>query len=309
MNLIKEYSIDDEMLELLKNVSSNEIDSFFKLLKAEEYFKESSVELERNAPNTVIYLEKQVTKRALYEKSNLEIKNLENYIDINTEKNRKRELELFKTNPVNVIISMTKDEVLGMRKQVRDYSKNLVIFEKLWEYCKVFERTIQAEEKYVKSVSYTTIAEETCRVVSDVSTNTIKEKVEIITNISNRVLKRLFKDEPMVVSFDIEKTNRKGLVTGGNTVVFNVYNKGVLYEDISILCCGEQDRLSLALTIAMSLTFNSPFLLLDECMAGMDGDLRDDCIECLRMFFDRKTILNVCHETVKGVYDGIEELT
>jgi len=80
-----------------------------------------------------------------------------------------------------------------------------------------------------------------------------------------------------------------------------------LYKGMEVspsqLSGGEQDRLSLALTLAFSSLSKSPILLLDECLSSLDSKNKENALKCLRS--DDKIVITVDHEAVEGYYDYI----
>ncbi len=84
---------------------------------------------------------------------------------------------------------------------------------------------------------------------------------------------------------------------------------GIEYDSLNVLSGGEKDRVSLALTLTLSLIRNSPMLLLDECMASLDTENRQICLKLLKKFVNNKVVLNVCHETTEGYYDNICDIS
>ena len=54
---------------------------------------------------------------------------------------------------------------------------------------------------------------------------------------------------------------------------------------------------------------NSPFLLLDECMASLNSELREKCLILLKeSCSEDKIVIDVCHESVEGYHDYITKV-
>ena len=66
---------------------------------------------------------------------------------------------------------------------------------------------------------------------------------------------------------------------------------------------GEQDRMSLALLIALSQLQNPPFLMLDESFGSLNDDLREVCLDLLKYHCVDKIVLAINHEGTEGFYD------
>ena len=66
------------------------------------------------------------------------------------------------------------------------------------------------------------------------------------------------------------------------------------------------ERISLALTLALSRVSASPLILLDECLVSLNADLKEACINSLRSSIDgTKTVICINHEDVEGHYDNV----
>ena len=86
----------------------------------------------------------------------------------------------------------------------------------------------------------------------------------------------------------------------------HILNKGVKY-DFKELSGGQASRVSLALTIALSLTSNSPILILDEAFSSLDATSREKCLKIVK-YNTRKTVIMVSHMEIQGVYDHVINL-
>lgn len=86
---------------------------------------------------------------------------------------------------------------------------------------------------------------------------------------------------------------------------FSIQINNINYDNMNLLSGGEKDRVSIALTLALSKHFNFPFIMFDECMSSLDSDLREKCLEIIKKYASEKIILNICHETVEGYYDNV----
>jgi ABC-type Fe3+/spermidine/putrescine transport system ATPase subunit len=151
-----------------------------------------------------------------------------------------------------------------------------------------------------------TIAAEAARVIADAAREAVSDTVAQISSNTNAILAELFKNgNPMRVSFELSK--RGGSPTA-NSVYISIAYKGTIYDGPKFLSGGETDRLSLALTIAISSVSRSPLILLDECMASLDDELRERCFHTIRKFLPHKTVINICHSIASGHHDEVLSL-
>jgi len=137
--------------------------------------------------------------------------------------------------------------------------------------------------------------------VKRISTQSLDGMVEAINTSANAILKDIF-DDPITIVLATYKElkTREHLKLQIN---IQISYRGAIYDGPSSLSGGEQDRLSLALTLAIARVSGSPILLLDECMASLDDALRDRCIGAIRKFMTHTTIIHICHEGIQGHHD------
>jgi DNA repair exonuclease SbcCD ATPase subunit len=89
-----------------------------------------------------------------------------------------------------------------------------------------------------------------------------------------------------------------------NLVIWYKNNETDVYE----LSGGERDRLDLAITIALSQTFSSPLLMLDECISSLDSDNFNNVLEYLKENNTFNHVLLVSHQANEGLFDLVVKL-
>ncbi len=150
------------------------------------------------------------------------------------------------------------------------------------------------------------------RLIDEVTDSSLQELVEDINATTNTILKEIFEDD-ITITLSLYKELKKKDVTGQQVirpqVNIQISYRGHVYDKPDYLSGGEKDRISLALTVALSRVSGSTFLLLDECTSSLDGTPQEWCTLMLRKFCEGKTVVNVCHETVEGVYDQVVTIT
>lgn len=144
--------------------------------------------------------------------------------------------------------------------------------------------------------------------VVNVTNSTLQDLVDNINNTTNTILEDLF-ETSLVIELKLfkEMKTKQKIKPCVNLIVY--YN-GNIYEANS-LSGGEKDRVSLAMTIALAMIHTSPVVFLDECMSSLNMDLREDCMEIIKKFLveqNNKTVLNVEHMSIEGLYDDIVEV-
>ena len=85
--------------------------------------------------------------------------------------------------------------------------------------------------------------------------------------------------------------------------------KGMMYDNINSLSGGEESRVNLAMLLALGMCNNSPLLMLDECVSSLDANLKESCLEAIKLI-PNKTIICVDHdEVLNGFYDQIIDMS
>lgn len=119
----------------------------------------------------------------------------------------------------------------------------------------------------------------------------------------DKVCSRIF-EEPLSAKLCLLKQLKNG--NNAHKVNFILNYKG-REGDVEQLSGGEKQRLSLALTLALSQFSDSP-ILLDECLAFLDADLQESCLEAMREFCSNKIVLYIGHNMVEGYFDRTIQL-
>ncbi len=115
-------------------------------------------------------------------------------------------------------------------------------------------------------------------------------------------MEELFEDE-IYIKLDTHKTLKKG--DKKLQVNLQIEYRGHVYDNANQLSGGENTRISFAITLALAKIIGTPFLLLDECMANLNEELREKSFKILKKYFHNVTILHICHEIVKGTHDSV----
>lgn len=81
--------------------------------------------------------------------------------------------------------------------------------------------------------------------------------------------------------------------------------RGYEYDSIDQISGGEQDRVSLAYTVALSSMYQSPLLLLDECLSSLNRELNTHILMHMKQLAATRLVLVVSHEAERGLFDKI----
>lgn len=151
--------------------------------------------------------------------------------------------------------------------------------------------------------------------VKKVSLQPMEEVLEAINIITNNALEELY-DSPIQVVLSVYKESASGASKSAPiqkmAVNIQIYYGEDSYPNINNLSGGEADRVSLALTLALSKLHQSPMLIFDECMASLNCDYREKCLKVIRDITQDqgntgscKTVFDICHESVEGYHDTV----
>lgn len=103
-------------------------------------------------------------------------------------------------------------------------------------------------------------------------------------------------DDPITVALRLAEGDKPSLR-------WSMAYKGAQDKDVSDLSGGEQDRVSLAVSLALASTSSFPALLLDECFGSLDATSRERCLDTLRRTLPHKPVLVIAHGETEGDYD------
>lgn len=140
------------------------------------------------------------------------------------------------------------------------------------------------------------------QIILDTTAETITDTLDNINNLSNAFLQDLF-DEDIIIEFLTYKTTKSNKTKLQINLKINY--KGSIYENPNALSGGEQDRLSLAITLALCKITDSKILMLDECLASLNSELKEKSLKLIKRYFKDVMVLHVCHESVSGMHDSI----
>ncbi len=138
--------------------------------------------------------------------------------------------------------------------------------------------------------------------------NFLQRTVDCINATLVDITSHLF-DDPISIVLSLFKDEKKQGATPKQTVNLKIDYGGDKYDNITELSGGEGDRISLALTLAVSRLNPCPILLLDETLASLDGPIKETCLKALRKQLGKsKTIIVVQHDAIEGYYDVVQNI-
>ena len=93
-------------------------------------------------------------------------------------------------------------------------------------------------------------------------------------------------------------------------VNLSILYKGAEYSSVNELSGGEDARINTAIILALNRVIGSQLLMLDECFGALNGDLREESLQCIRhMITPGTTVLVISHEDNEADYDNVYSFT
>lgn len=138
------------------------------------------------------------------------------------------------------------------------------------------------------------------------------ERISLQTAISeinshlSKILKRLFTNVP--ISVELTANNDSSL--NSTDSIFHSFDIKIFYNNSDYgssnqLSGGEKDRVSLAITLALSEKFKSPILFLDETLSSLDPELKSEAVSMLKEYCKERTCVVISHDEAEGMYNNV----
>jgi len=258
---------------------------------------------------------KQQSDNRTYSELMKEKKELENKIkDINDKKGKKKTYEdeiynidnklskiIITDDPEDIRndIEKKKKEISGADEKIKKWKE----IQKINEEKKGLEdkrSQLIILERNVQNLSYLK------HIANEVEHITMSNVIETINNYINEILMMIF-EHPITVEFSVFKVNKSNSSVKPS-INLKIFYKGYEIDSLNSLSGGEADRVSLAVTLALSKFSSCPLILLDEFASGLDVATKELVIKSIRSSSEGKIILCISHDTVEGIYDFVEKM-
>lgn len=296
-NLYNKEMIDNENLYKLEQerVKRNQD-------KIQEYQKKESVRLMKikKLESEKEELERQERKNKEREQQ-LEKLKQENFQLVNDIKIKEKEIE-----KISVEMDLTvKHRYNEIKKKLEEKKK---LLNDSIESSKIIEKGKELEEKRNVLLMLQKDVEILTRLklkAIEVECKQLEDTVDNINTVLETTLP-IFFNEPISLKLLLYKKMKKTVKPMLN---LEICYKGCKYDNINNLSGGEGDRISLALLLALNTVSNSPLLLLDECVASLDPELKESCLTAIKTI-PNKTVICVDHDdSLEGFYDSVLSLS
>lgn len=204
-----------------------------------------------------------------------------------------------------VLPEFNSEEFEELEKELK-FKENFLL--KMKEYI-VFEETKRDLESRTETVNslaeQVKILNELKKTAENVSIESISERIICLEQTTNTLLSVLFEEKPIRVSIKAVKESKTKGLADKNQVNLTIFRNS---NELKTLSGGESSRFNLALTMAMNLISGSKMLLLDEVLDGIEEELKETTIKLVKKYCFMKTVVFICHNSVKGMYDNVVTL-
>lgn len=184
-------------------------------------------------------------------------------------------------------------------KQYRMYESHVKEIEYVNGMIDAFDRDRKILEKEIEACNLLK------RCVLDAEILALQRTIYDINEYSKYYLDLMFEKTPIVVELKSIKYSKD---TSKFQLNVNIEYKGETYDNINQLSGGERDRVNLAFILGVNTMLKSRILMLDECLASLDGETNTEILEFLKDISDNRSILVVSHEAIRGVFDEVVEI-
>lgn len=130
----------------------------------------------------------------------------------------------------------------------------------------------------------------------------IRSRVTHLNRTINEICSSLF-EKPIIVKISPEKSLKNGSKSDGAAVTFSIGDNPVC--NFAELSGGEAEKISFAITMAVSLYCSFPLILLDECASFVDTTSRPKFFDCIKKYRNNKSAIVINHHYQKGFFDSV----
>lgn len=254
----------EEIEDNYKNIPLNEV--LFKIKKIKDYEQQVSI----------VKMKKEINERNIV---NLKLK-IEKFTKNLIEE---PDLSIFKSKIENL------EQILIIDQQLT------ILYEEKYQLKIEREELIKLNEEHASTHQLKHIATETeCDALEQVISN-INSSTEDICN-------SLF-DKEIKLNLNSFKTNKTNSAVKPN-INFTISYSGGIYENINQLSGGENDRVSLALTLSLNKLLSSPFIMLDESLSSLDMNFKETALKTIKEHTNG-IILIILHDYIEGNFDDV----
>ncbi len=238
------------------------------------------------------------------------------------EEEMKKEREEFKRaeNELNSLVAREEDNIEEMKKiilngnikqEYEEVNKKISELKKQEEDAKYTVKCLAMGKELEKKRDILMALQNDVEILTSLKIKAVavecKQLEDTVNNI-NTVLEntlQIFFNDPISLTLQLYKKVKDNVKPGLN---IEICYKGCKYDNISYLSGGEGDRISLGLLLALNSVSNSNILLLDEAVASLEGDLKENCIAAIKSI-PNKTVIVVDHDdAMEGFYDCIIDI-
>ncbi len=148
--------------------------------------------------------------------------------------------------------------------------------------------------------------EELLRIATDTMYQVLSASITDINVNIEKIVSVIFND-PIEIKLKMFKQLKTKNISKPEVSLEVRYRGGVL-NNIKRLSKGEKSRIVLAVTLALNKIFNLPILLLDETLAHIDQNMKENVTTVLKEYAAHRPLVIIAHDIISGIYDNLIEL-
>ena len=248
---------------------------------------------------------------------------LEEYPFIDTSSNIAAQLKIDKDIQRNQDgIRMLKEEWLiesesiilddTISRKVKDLSEVILQYEDEIDITRLYNKYVDKKSKVdtlyeelqqcLNSLSKT---EELLRIANDTMYQILSASITDINTNIERIVSIIFTD-PIEIKLKMFKQLKTKNIVKPEVSLEIRYRGGVL-NNVKKLSKGERSRVILAVTLALNKLSNIPIFLLDETLAHIDQDMKENVTSILKDYANNRPLAIIAHDVISGLYDNVFE--
>lgn len=209
-------------------------------------------------------------------------------------------------NRSKIVKNYTKEEVEKSGEFTEEFIKFQIAQKSEYsKFCEIKQNLEKQKLENHKFIRQLDTLNKLNNIVRETENRYMQSKINDINKYLNKILETLFEDIDIKISMFREM---KGKEKNKPVVNLKIFYKGIEYPKLDIFSGGEQDRISIALTVSFNILLGSPLLMFDEVFSSLQEEKRSECLKIIKEYSPNKILINTCHETVEGLYDEIISL-
>lgn len=195
----------------------------------------------------------------------------------------------------------TQSECEGEREKVKAFIDSNTRLLESAKFYRVIEKQFNdmsaQREIHMKYMTFQADLLSLRQMISELASQAMEETVDGINFHTNEILRDLFEEDIHLELRTVRELKSKDTRVQVN---ININLAHQIYDSPTELSGGEQDRISLALMLAVAKISGTPLVLLDEAIASNNESYQEMCLDAIKQHFAGRTVINIAHNAIRG---------